>query len=182
MSGLEYISSAGLRVLLVVAKKVQQAKGKMVLFGLVPNVREVFSVSGFDKILAIQTDQKLLARNSDQTAHNVHPIPAVPGNKEENRMQPAKAPDLTFVFSKPESFLKIKCDVHPFMFAWVSVFDHPYFAVTAKDGSFKIPNLPAGKYTIEAYHLKAGAKSQEITVGADEKKTASFELEAPAPQ
>jgi anti-anti-sigma factor len=56
MSRLEYISSAGLRVLLVVAKKVQQAKGKMVLFGLVPNVREVFSVSGFDKILAIQSD------------------------------------------------------------------------------------------------------------------------------
>jgi anti-anti-sigma factor len=56
MSRLEYISSAGLRVLLVVAKKVQQAKGKMVLFGLVPNVREVFSVSGFDKIFAIQAD------------------------------------------------------------------------------------------------------------------------------
>ena len=56
MSRLEYISSAGLRVLLVVAKKVQQAKGKMVLFGLLPNVREVFSVSGFDKILAIQSD------------------------------------------------------------------------------------------------------------------------------
>jgi anti-anti-sigma factor len=56
MSGLEYISSAGLRVLLVVAKKVQQAKGKMALFGLVPNVREVFSVSGFDKIFAIQSD------------------------------------------------------------------------------------------------------------------------------
>ena len=56
MTGLEYISSAGLRVLLVVAKKVQQAKGKMVLFGLVPHVREVFSVSGFDKIFAIQPD------------------------------------------------------------------------------------------------------------------------------
>jgi anti-anti-sigma factor len=56
MSRLEYISSAGLRVLLVVAKKVQQAKGKMVLFGLVPNVREVFLVSGFDKIFAIQAD------------------------------------------------------------------------------------------------------------------------------
>ncbi len=56
MSKLEYISSAGLRVLLVVAKKVQQAKGKMVLFGLVPHVREVFSVSGFDQIFAIQSD------------------------------------------------------------------------------------------------------------------------------
>jgi anti-anti-sigma factor len=56
MSNLEYISSAGLRVLLVVAKKVQQAKGKVVLFGLVRNVREVFSISGFDRIFAIQSD------------------------------------------------------------------------------------------------------------------------------
>lgn len=57
MAQVDYISSAGLRVLLVVAKKLQQAKGKMVLFGLVPNVREVFSISGFDKIFTIETDQ-----------------------------------------------------------------------------------------------------------------------------
>ena len=56
LSNLEYISSAGLRVLLVVAKKVQQAQGKLVLFGLVPNVREVFSISGFDKIFSIRDD------------------------------------------------------------------------------------------------------------------------------
>jgi anti-anti-sigma factor len=56
LSRLDYISSAGLRVLLVVAKKVQKANGKMVLFGLLPNVREVFAVSGFDKIFAIQAD------------------------------------------------------------------------------------------------------------------------------
>jgi hypothetical protein len=66
------------------------------------------------------------------------------------------------------------------MFAYVGVLDHPYFAVSAKDGSFKIANLPAGKYTIEAYHLKAGKKEQQITVGADEKKTVDFELEVPA--
>ena len=56
LSDLQYISSTGLRVLLVVAKKVQQAKGKVVLFGLGPSVREVFSISGFDKIFAIQAD------------------------------------------------------------------------------------------------------------------------------
>ena len=56
MSQLDYISSAGLRVLLVVAKKVQQAKGKVVLFGLVRNVREVFSISGFDRIFTIEPD------------------------------------------------------------------------------------------------------------------------------
>ena len=56
MSGLAYISSAGLRVLLVLAKKVQQQKGKVALGGLVDNVREVFAVSGFDTIFAIEPD------------------------------------------------------------------------------------------------------------------------------
>jgi anti-anti-sigma factor len=54
MSKLDYISSAGLRILLVIAKKLQQGRGKMVLYGLVPNVREVFAISGFDKIFVIQ--------------------------------------------------------------------------------------------------------------------------------
>jgi anti-anti-sigma factor len=56
MSGLAYISSAGLRVLLVMAKKVQQQKGKVALGGLAPNVREVFTVSGFDTIFPIEPD------------------------------------------------------------------------------------------------------------------------------
>ncbi|HEY1797886.1 MAG TPA: STAS domain-containing protein [Stellaceae bacterium] len=56
LSGLDYISSAGLRVILVLARKVQQAAGKLALFGLRPTVREVFTVSGFDTIISIQPD------------------------------------------------------------------------------------------------------------------------------
>ena len=73
--------------------------------------------------------------------------------------------DLTYTFAKPEMFLKFKCDVHPWMFAWVSVFDSPYFAVSDKDGKFAIKNVPPGKYTIEAdpsqtRHANAGRGSQ----------------------
>jgi anti-anti-sigma factor len=56
LSHLDYISSAGLRVLLIVAKKVQQAQGKVALCGLTPNVREIFAISGFDTIFTIQPD------------------------------------------------------------------------------------------------------------------------------
>jgi anti-anti-sigma factor len=57
LSGLEYVSSAGLRVLLVVGRKIQQAGGKLALFGLVPNVRAVFQISGFDKIFTLAADR-----------------------------------------------------------------------------------------------------------------------------
>jgi len=71
---------------------------------------------------------------------------------------------MVFSFSKPEEFVKFKCDVHPWMFAWISVFDNPYFAVSGKDGTFKISNVPAGKYTLKATHRKAGTVTKEIEV------------------
>ena len=129
-------------------------------------------------VMGLVTGQKFKIRNSDPVLHNVHALPKV--NKEFNFAQPSKGQVNEKSFDKQEVLVRMKCDVHPWMFAYVGVVDHPYFAVTDKDGSFKISNLPAGKYTIEAVHLKAGAKSQEITVSGD-KATANFELEVPAP-
>jgi len=117
------------------------------------------------QILAVQTEQKIQIKNSDPVLHNIHDLPNPDsGNKEQNMAQMPNGPELSFAFSKPEDFLKFKCDVHPWMFAWVSVFDHPYFAVSGKDGSFKIANVPPGKYTLKAAHRKAGVITQEIEV------------------
>ena len=91
----------------------------------------------------------------------------------------AKAPDLIFAFEKPEPFLKFKCDVHPWMFSYVSVFDHPYFAVTGKDGSYKIANVPPGKYTLEISHRKAAPIGSTVTKEIevkDQSVTADVEL------
>ena len=74
------------------------------------------------------------------------------------------SPDLTFSFTKPEMFLKFKCDVHPWMFAWVSVFDCPWFSVSGADGKFVIKDVPPGKYTVEAAHRKLGAQTQDVEV------------------
>jgi plastocyanin len=128
-------------------------------------------------ILAVQTDQKLMVKNSDPVMHNVHPMPAAAGNKEDNKAQMPNGPDLAFAFSKPENFLKVKCDVHPWMFAWITVFDHPYFAVSGKDGTFTIHNVPAGNYKIQAVHRKAGTTTQEIEVKEGEPAKADFTLE-----
>lgn len=123
------------------------------------------------QILAVQTGQKIQVKNSDPVLHNIHDVPGpVAGNQEFNQAQAPSQPDLTFSFSKPEEFLKFKCDVHPWMFAWVSIFDHPYFAISGKDGTFKIANVPAGKYTLQAAHRKAGKATIEIEVKEGETK------------
>jgi plastocyanin len=116
------------------------------------------------EILAVQTGQKIVVKNSDTCIHNVHATPTVAGNPESNEVQMPGGPDLTFTFPQPEMFLRFKCDVHPWMFAWVSVFDSPYFAMSDKDGKFTIKNVPPGKYTIEAAHRKLGTETQEVEV------------------
>jgi len=124
-------------------------------------------------ILAVQTGQKIIVKNSDPCIHNVHTTPAVAGNQEYNDAQMPGGADLTYTFPQPEMFLRFKCDVHPWMFAWVSVIDSPYFSVSDKDGRFVIKNVPPGKYTIETDHRKLGAQTQDVEV-ADKDVTVNF--------
>ncbi len=131
-------------------------------------------------VMGVMTNQKFKIRNSDALMHNVHALPK-PGtsNKEFNVGQPVKGMEKEQAFPSREVMVKFKCDVHPWMFAYVGVMDHPYFAVTDKNGNFKLPaDLPAGTYTLVAYHLKAGEQTQEITVADADKKTANFVMEA----
>ncbi len=121
------------------------------------------------QILAVQTGQKIAVKNSDPLMHNVHTTPTAPGNKEENKGQAAGAADLLFTIPAAENFLKFKCDVHPWMFAWVTVVDHPYFAVTGADGTFTIKDVPPGKYKVVAMHRKGAPTGveKEIEIKAD---------------
>ena len=128
-------------------------------------------------VSGLMVGQKLLVRNSDPVMHNVHPIPAVAGNKESNVAQMPKGKDLEYTFAKEEPFLRFKCDVHPWMFSYVNVMSHPFYATTGKDGTFKIENVPAGKYTIEANHRKAGKQTMEVEVPATGSKEANFTFE-----
>lgn len=120
-------------------------------------------------ILTLQTSQKLIVKNSDPVLHNVHLNPTVADNEKANEasINSAQMPngaDLNYAFPKPEKFLKFQCDVHPWMFAWVTIVDSPYFAQTGVDGKFVIKNVPPGKYTIVADHRKAGETTQDIEV------------------
>ena len=83
-------------------------------------------------------------------------------------------------FDGPAAVIKFKCDVHPWMTGYVAVTDHPFFAVTGDDGSFTIPSVPAGTYTIEAWHEKLGAKTASVTLGAKESKEITIGFTAAA--
>jgi len=133
-------------------------------------------------ILAIQTGQKLIVKNSDPVIHNVHLNPKDPDNEKANEasinsVQMPNGADLNYTFVKPEKFLKFQCDVHQWMFAWVSIVDSPYYSLTGADGKFVIKNVPPGKYTIEASHRKAGELDQTVEV-KDSDVTVNFTFEA----
>jgi hypothetical protein len=122
-------------------------------------------------VSGLQAKQKLIVQNSDPLLHNVHILPAVAGNKESNQAQMQGSKPLQYAFDNPEIFLMFKCEVHPWMYSYVSVVDHPFYAVTGKDGTFTIKNVPPGKYTVEAVHRKTHPNgkgiSQEVNVGGD---------------
>ena len=114
-------------------------------------------------VLGVMVGQKLDILNSDGTLHNIHALPKI--NKEFNNAMPRSKKRMTVQFDKSEAPFKIKCDVHPWMGAFIGVFDHPYFAVTGDDGSYVISGLEPGVYVIEAWHEKLGSQTANVTVG-----------------
>jgi hypothetical protein len=115
-------------------------------------------------VAGAQVCQTIRVLNSDPVLHNVHPTPTVPGNRETNRAQLPKGAPLDHLFAEPEVFVRFKCDVHPWMFAYVGVVEHPFFAVTDTNGVFTIPNVPPGRYTLQAVHRKTHPTGKGLTV------------------
>ena len=128
-------------------------------------------------VVAVRANQKLKMVNSDNTTHNIHPLPA--NNREWNKAEPAGT-TMEESFPREEIAIPVKCNVHPWMKSYIAVFKHPYFAVTGKDGSFQLPHLPPGEYTVEAWHEKLGTMKQTIAVAAGEAKTMDFVFKARA--
>ena len=104
-------------------------------------------------VVSVTVGQKLLATNSDPFLHNVHTLPE--NNAPINKAQPVKGQKDTIPTKAAETF-KVKCDVHPWMSAWIAVFDHPFHGVTGEDGVFFIDakGLKDGEYEVAAWHEK----------------------------
>ena len=123
-------------------------------------------------VVAVQAGQAINITNSDPTTHNVHPLPRE--NREWNKSQTSGAPAIDYKFPRPEMKIAVKCNIHPWMQAYIHVMEHPYFAVTDSAGSFEIKNLPPGTYTLQATHERLGEQEMEVTVGASESTQVDF--------
>jgi hypothetical protein len=129
-------------------------------------------------VFGVVTGQNIEILNSDPTLHNIHSLPEK--NEAFNLGMPVQGMKYTKKFDKQEVMVRIKCDVHGWMSAYCGVVAHPFFAVTAADGTYTIKNLPAGTYTIEAWHEKFGTQTQQVTVGATDSKAVPFTFKAGA--
>ena len=126
-------------------------------------------------VLPMHTGQDLKFVNDDQTSHNIHPLAKV--NHEWNKSQPPGTPPLSEKFDK-EEFIPVKCNVHPWMHGYFVVLKTSHYAVSGADGTFKLPDLPPGKYTLTAWQEDYGTQTQDVTISGSESKTVDFSFKA----
>jgi plastocyanin len=125
-------------------------------------------------VQGIMVGQAYRILNSDGVLHNVHALPKI--NPAFNQPMPPTMKEKSVTFSKPEPVFQIKCDVHPWMIAYLGVFTHPFFSATGTDGKFTISGLDPGTYEITAWHEKLGTQTATVTVGANEAKAQNFKF------
>ena len=124
------------------------------------------------RVLGLRVGQELVMKNGDPFLHNIRSLSRK--NRPFNIAQPAGSPDRERTFKSAEGPITIKCDFHRWMTAHFWVMDHPFFAVTDEDGRFSIRDLPAGKYTLVAWHEVFGEQEVKVAVGDDSPSETGF--------
>jgi hypothetical protein len=128
-------------------------------------------------VLGLRVGQALSVENLDETLNNVHPTPKY--NPEWNQTQAIGAPPIVKTFMRPEISIQLKDNLHPWKKAYVSVFTHPFFAVTDEDGNYSIQGLPPGSYKITAWHERLGEKKVDLVIVPGESRFLTFDFSAP---
>jgi len=126
------------------------------------------------RIQGVVSGQDVEVKNSDKTMHNVHTL--LGSETVFNEATGMGDPPLKKRLP-PDGIIRFGCDIHPWMRGFVIVTDHPFFAVSGEDGSFRIERVPAGKYKLEAWHARYGVKTQEITVTEGQSAEIGFTYE-----
>ena len=127
----------------------------------------------FPRVVGVRVGQALAVQNSDQLMHNVHGVSAVDNGF--NISQPTAGIVRQFPMTGEETMLRLLCDVHRWMTAYVGVVSHPYFAVSGEDGAFDVLGVPPGTYTVRTWHERFGPLTQTVSVTAGATTTVDFE-------
>lgn len=129
------------------------------------------------RMVALRAGQPLLVRNLDPTYHEVV------GEPEENPAfdltQPFEGMETRLIFESPETMIRVRSGVHPWMEAWISVLPHPWFAVTQENGGFVLEGVPPGEYRLEVHHGELETVVRDLTVAAGEEAVSGLEVEVP---
>jgi hypothetical protein len=128
-------------------------------------------------VLALDTDQKFKVTTSDQTTHNIHPLPnPMTGNIPWNQSQPPGAAPVEKSWKAAE-VIPVQCNIHPWMHGWFVVVKGPY-ATSDEKGNYTINSVPPGNYTVTAWQEAAGTQTQKVTVAAGGSASANFSFKA----
>lgn len=124
-------------------------------------------------VVVVPIDRTLKILNSDGIVHNVHLWGMK--NEEFNRAMPGRVTSMDVSFFRKER-IRVGCDIHEWMGAWIVVAEHPYYAVTDKDGTFQLDNVPAGTHTVTIWHEKLGTQEKEVAVTPGDDARVEFVL------
>jgi hypothetical protein len=127
-------------------------------------------------VVAVTTETPIEVHNSDSATHNSFAI--TKHNKSWNETQTVGGMAVERVFSVPEVAVALKCNIHPWMKVYVATFNHPYFQVTGKDGSFTLKNVPPGTYTLTAWQEHYGTVRQTVTVAPQSQQSITLHYKA----
>jgi len=128
-------------------------------------------------VLAMDVGQTFKVTTSDQTTHNIHPLPnPMTGNIPWNQSQPPGAAAVEKSWKSVE-VIPVKCNIHPWMNGWYVVVKGPY-ATTDENGNYTIENVPPGSYTVTAWQESLGTQTAKVTIAAGAAGKADFTFKA----
>jgi hypothetical protein len=128
------------------------------------------------RVLGVQAGQPLTIRNSDALLHTVRADAVVNGRF--NVATPTQGIEVVRSFQSSETMIPVRCDMHPWMKAYIGVVGHPFFSVSNTSGQYAIAQVPPGTYVLEIWHERLGTATREVTLAAGESLTIDFAFRA----
>ncbi len=128
---------------------------------------------------AIPKGKELRILNSDPMMHNIHMYEIIGRARKTlfNKGQHERGIEFKkLINTRRGNTIKVECDAHNFMHAWIFVPVNPYYDLVDSDGRFEMDNIPPGNYIVKAWHPTLGERESTVTLIAGQNLTLDFEF------